>query len=174
MIDLHVHSTVSDGKLTPEEVKAEYKKLGYSILAMTDHSVIVNHQHLNDPDFLMLTGAEIDATEAKPFREGSRIRKCRHLCLIAKDPNNNWLPYRDPDPHPNSLPYCENCVFDDMSCEYTTEAMNAVVAKANEKGYLVTYNHPVWSLETYPDYAPIEGVWGMEYRNSSCCAIGLR
>ena len=57
--NLHTHSTVSDGKLTPEEVKAEYKKLGYSILALTDHSVIVNHQHLNDPDFLMLTGAEI-------------------------------------------------------------------------------------------------------------------
>ena len=170
--NLHTHTTVSDGKLTPEETKALYKEQGYSILALTDHSVTVSHQYLNDPDFLLLTGVEIDATENKPFREGSKIAKCRHMCLIAKEPDNLWLPYRDRNPKECSVPYFDNCVIEGMSDEYTTEAMNAVIAKANEKGFLVTYNHPVWSLENYADYAPMKGLWGMEYRNSGCIAAG--
>jgi hypothetical protein len=59
------------------------------------------------------------------------------------------------------VPYVDGCTYGDMPCEYTAEAINAVVAKANEKGYLVTYNHPVWSLENYNDYAPMKGLWGM-------------
>ena len=35
--NMHCHSTISDGKLTPEELKAAYKAQGYSVLAITDH-----------------------------------------------------------------------------------------------------------------------------------------
>ena len=35
--NLHCHSTVSDGKLTPAELKDAYKNHGYSILCITDH-----------------------------------------------------------------------------------------------------------------------------------------
>ena len=38
--NLHCHTTVSDGSMTPEEVKAHYKAAGYSILALTDHHII--------------------------------------------------------------------------------------------------------------------------------------
>ena len=31
--NLHCHTTLSDGKLTPEQVKEEYMKRGYSIVA---------------------------------------------------------------------------------------------------------------------------------------------
>ena len=37
IIDLHVHSTESDGTLTPEELVAEAKKAGLSAFALTDH-----------------------------------------------------------------------------------------------------------------------------------------
>ena len=57
--NLHCHSTVSDGKLSPEELKEEYKKLGYHCLALTDHEVCFSHQELNDENFLMLTGYEM-------------------------------------------------------------------------------------------------------------------
>lgn len=33
--NLHTHSTVSDGKLSPEELKQEYKSRGYSVLRFT-------------------------------------------------------------------------------------------------------------------------------------------
>lgn len=37
--NLHCHSTNSDGKLSPEEVKALYKANGYSIVAYTTTSI---------------------------------------------------------------------------------------------------------------------------------------
>ena len=33
--NLHTHSTISDGKLTPQELKEAYKSKGYSILSIT-------------------------------------------------------------------------------------------------------------------------------------------
>ena len=35
--NLHCHSTVSDGKKTPEELKEFYRSHGYSAVAFTDH-----------------------------------------------------------------------------------------------------------------------------------------
>ena len=34
------------------------------------------------------------------------------------------------------------------------------------------YNHPTWSCQSYPDYAPLKGLWGMELRNTECCCVG--
>ena len=58
--NLHCHSTVSDGRLSPEEVKNVYKKKGYSVVAFTDHDVLVPHPELDDEDFLPLNGYEIE------------------------------------------------------------------------------------------------------------------
>ena len=35
--NLHCHTTLSDGNWTPEQVKEEYKKRGYSVIAITDN-----------------------------------------------------------------------------------------------------------------------------------------
>lgn len=37
MIDLHVHSTFSDGSLTPEQLIEEARRIGLSAMALTDH-----------------------------------------------------------------------------------------------------------------------------------------
>lgn len=169
--NFHTHSTVSDGKLTPEELRDAYKAEGYSILAITDHSVMVQHQHLNQPDFLLLTGAEVDTDDREAPDGNVRRRQC-HLCLLSKDPARQWVPFRDPYPIPSSIPYVP--LNEDSGCsrEYSPENINAIIAECNRQGFLVTYNHPCWSLESYPEYAPMEGLWGMEYRNSGCIAIG--
>lgn len=39
-IDLHVHSTASDGRLTPEEVVAKAAELGLKVMALTDHDTV--------------------------------------------------------------------------------------------------------------------------------------
>ena len=36
-IDLHMHSTASDGTLSPEEILAEAESLGLQVFALTDH-----------------------------------------------------------------------------------------------------------------------------------------
>lgn len=168
--NFHTHSTVSDGKLTPEELRAAYKERGYSILAITDHSVMVEHQALNQPDFLLLTGVEIDVEESD--NEVNLYDRKLHMCLIGKDPKRQWIPFRDPRPIPVSVPYEAGCEIEGMPRIYDPEHINQVIAECNRQGFLVIYNHPCWSLESYPDYAPMEGLWGMEYRNSASIAQG--
>ena len=70
--NLHCHSTVSDGKLSPAEVKATYQALGYQIVAYTDHEILVPHKDLSDENFLALHGVEVTfetAIEGVPWPE---------------------------------------------------------------------------------------------------------
>ena len=39
-IDLHIHTTMSDGALTPKEVIDEAEKNGVSVIAIADHDTI--------------------------------------------------------------------------------------------------------------------------------------
>lgn len=163
--NLHTHSTVSDGKLTPEQVKAFYKDHGYSILAITDHNITLDHTHMSEPDFLMLTGAEMDIPVAN-------ARKTCHLCMLSRDPHLQWIPFRDRDVLPHMDAYIDLCECENLPQVYSPESINQIIAKANEKGFLVTYNHPTWSLEYYEDYSKYQGLWAMEYMNSGSLAGG--
>lgn len=165
---LHTHSTVSDGSLTPVEVRDAYRAKGYSILALTDHSVMVSHQELNLEDFLMITGSEIDIEEPG-FTRG----KCRHFCLLSKDPLQQWVPFKDPAPIEATVPYEATNEFGNCVRAYDYDAINEVIAACNRRGCLVTYNHPAWSSECYEDYAPMEGVWALEHRNTSGISCGF-
>jgi hypothetical protein len=51
--NMHCHSTCSDGKQTPEELKALYKAHGYSFLAITDHDHLNGHKDLDDESFFV-------------------------------------------------------------------------------------------------------------------------
>ena len=56
--ELHIHTTVSDGTNTPEELKKLHKEQGYSIIAITDHDILLPHNELTDENFLAITAAE--------------------------------------------------------------------------------------------------------------------
>ena len=58
--NLHCHTVVSDGALTPEQVKEAYQKEGYSIVAFTDHRQYCKHEELNDDRFLSIAAFEAD------------------------------------------------------------------------------------------------------------------
>lgn len=162
--NLHTHSTCSDGLLTPTELKEAYKSRGYQILALTDHEVCVPHPELNDPDFLALTSYELSV-------DGPG--KCYHLNFIAKDPDNRWQHFCRAQCAWGAVNYIDQVVCDgDMPRQYTTEFVNDLIAKANRKGFLVTYNHPTWSQQSYPDYAGLKGLWGVEVYNHACNCVG--
>lgn len=93
--NLHCHTTVSDGRLTPEEVKTAYKNEGYSIVAYTDHNVLVSHQNLTDDCFLALNGMELDVSEGENGIEKSEYNKTCHICFVALSPDN--LEVKDTD-----------------------------------------------------------------------------
>lgn len=167
--NLHTHSTISDGQLPPAEVKAYYKERGYSILSLTDHNIVVDHSNLNDEDFLMLTGAEYNINESDiPVSH----YKTYHLNFIAKKPDILWQPFAAENYREDVLPYLEQAEIENLPRVYNTDAVNAIIARANEKGHLVLYNHPVWSLQDYTDYAPLKGLWGMELCNYSSVVAG--
>ena len=44
--DLHMHTTYSDGKLTPEELIAAAKAAGLRYIAITDHDTVDGVAHL--------------------------------------------------------------------------------------------------------------------------------
>lgn len=168
--NLHTHSTISDGKLTPAQVKDAYKAKGYHILAITDHNIIVDHSAMTEPDFLMLTGVEVNHNHQnyRPRFDG----QVYHLNLIAKRPDNLWFPGTPEKRFPLSQEYKDKMQYEGMSSTYSPDAVNTMIAKANENGFLVMYNHPTWSCQTYPDYAPLKGLWAVELRNSECCMLG--
>ena len=85
--NLHSHSTLSDGKKTPEELKQMYKDQGYSILAITDHEVPKNHSKMNDKDFIMVTGYEV-YVRTDPNYVYDVYAKEIHMNFFAKNPEN--------------------------------------------------------------------------------------
>lgn len=167
--NLHTHTTISDGKLSPQEVKQAYKAQGYNIICLTDHNVIVDHSDMNDPDFLMLTGMELNVNASDKSAVGGQTY---HLNLISKKPNNLWSPAKVFRRYPGSAEYEDKMQCENMDLQCNPYSINAMIEKANEKGFLVMYNHPTWSCQSYPDYASLKGLWGLELRNTECCLLG--
>ena len=170
--NLHTHSTLSDGNLTPEELKREYKARGYSILAITDHEVLVDHSDLNDDSFLTITSYELY------INEGGRIwnhTRTAHLNFYAKDPHNVTQVCYDPKYlFANAVSLAGQVKYTGAyyEREYTPECINEMIRLANENGFLVCYNHPAWSLENYEQYSRYEGIFAMEVFNTGCYREG--
>lgn len=172
---MHTHSTVSDGKFSPEEVKRMYMEQGYSIIAYTDHEILIPHNDLSDENFLALTSYEVSLSEKREGPSGSR--RCCHLNVYAKDPEQVRsavfsMRYVKNERMQALVP--EEAKEVDYVREYDTDAINDLIARANADGCLVCFNHPVWSQQNYPDYAGLKGLWGMEVYNYSCEVYGYR
>ena len=90
--NLHCHTNLSDGYLTPEEVKSLYKSHGYSIVAFTDHDILIPHKDLQDDSFLPLNGMEF--TLVSPEEEAGLPGKhpTIHLCMIGLEEDNITMP----------------------------------------------------------------------------------
>ena len=168
--NLHSHTNRSDGRLTAPEMKAAYKNAGYQILAITDHESPKAYPELTDPDFLMLTGYEV-YIRPDPLCRGNVYAPEIHLNLFAKDPLNETIicfneastKYRTPE---------ERALLKKAGSqrqrEYTTEYINEVIQTARENGYLVSYNHPVWSMESQERVLSYEGCFSLEIMNGGC------
>ncbi len=65
MIDLHTHSTFSDGSDTPEGLIEQAHKIGLTAIALTDHDTVNGCAHLQKaaakyPDLLAINGCELN------------------------------------------------------------------------------------------------------------------
>ncbi len=166
--NLHCHSTLSDGSKTPEELKEMYKRHGYSILAITDHERPADHTYMTDGNFLMLTGYEVYIRADKNAAYDVYSSKEVHLNLFARDPHNlSYVCY--------NKPYCKYLPRDkhdtlvkvgsEAPREYTTEYINSFIRTAKDNGYIVSYNHPCWSMVAEADVLDTEGCFSLEMVN---------
>jgi len=168
--NLHSHSVLSDGMLTPEEMKERYKRNGYSILAVTDHEVPRKHPELNDEEFLTITGYEGYIRQYPDARSDPYAREI-HMCLFARDPDNETMICYNPG-------YCRYLSEEEQAAlkkagsqrprEYSREYINEYIRTARENGYIVTYNHPFWSMESEADIMAYEGYFSLEIHNTAC------
>ena len=163
--NLHCHSTCSDGKLTPQQLKQAYKDHGYHVLCISDHEATNDFTAMSEPDFLMLTGYE---AYIRPNYVYDRYGPEVHLNLLARDPHNVSLVYY----HPVSSRYLSPeqhasipKVGPLVEREYTVEFINEFIRVARENGYLVTYNHPVWSMESEERIMAYQGWSSLEICN---------
>lgn len=71
-IDLHIHTTASDGSLAPQEVVRRARRAGLAAIAITDHDTVEGVRQLIShglPDDLgFITGVEISSLPPAPYR----------------------------------------------------------------------------------------------------------
>lgn len=175
--NLHCHTTLSDGKHTREEVKEDYKAKGYSVVAFTDHEFVVNNSDLNDENFLAITSTELAIKEdsKQSTLKNLKMKVC-HLNFYSPTPDNTITPcYSSIYNHYVREDTKDLVKFDkEWKRAHTTRGINKMIREGNKKGYLVSFNHPSWSLETERDYIGLEGVWAVELYNHSVVNGGGR
>ena len=176
--NLHCHSTNSDGRATPEDIKREYKARGYSIVAFTDHDHVVDMSYLDDESFLTVTSAELSVWDSEhlvwtPDTRGSI--PVTHLNLYAKDQHNDITPFMDAELDKKCPDALRPQIKYDGNSEriYTPEWISSMVKKAHELGYLVSYNHPNWSIENATSYMKYDGFDFVEIHNTGCVKHGF-
>ena len=137
--NLHSHSTVSDGVLSPSELAKGYFVHGYDFLSMSDHNVFVPHNELPEDQILLMTGVEHDI-EYSPD-------KCTHVVGTGA-PEKKETGYE-----------CRRY----SSKELTDQAL---IDMKREDGQFVMLAHPVWSRMEPEEIAALRGYHAIEVYNN--------
>ncbi len=174
--NLHCHTTYSDGRATPETVKEEYKKQGYSVVAFTDHQHLINMKHLSDEDFIAITACEMSIMGPKvdtfsPAPSGKQM----HISFFAKNPDCDITPCYSASKDWYKFDDVRHLVKSNgnYSATFSTEGINEMVKIGHEMGFLVSLNHPAWSLLTAKDYLDYDGFDFIEVHNSGSLLSGF-
>lgn len=178
--NLHCHTTISDGKQTPEQVKEFFKSRGYSAVCYTDHEVLVGHEDLCDEDFIALHGYEVAIKKDEGGHTGL-FMPVYHFNIIAKTQSQRYMPrfYRDnPSCAGDSRRWIHEVgVYDKTGddyidhTEYNIDWINEYLAGVKAGGYLITYNHPMWSMQSALDYAGLQNIHAIEAINGGCIVL---
>lgn len=147
--NLHTHSTLSDGRLDPEEVCRRYRAEGYDFIALTDH-------------FLGLFGYPV--ADTGPFRGKG------FTTLLGAELHSGALPNGDiwhvlavglpQDFAPAQAP--------DFAPAEGQESGPDIARRAREAGAFVAVAHPHWSGLTLEDALSLDAAHAVEAYNHGC------
>ena len=91
-IDLHIHTTASDGSFTPQEILSRAQRLKLKAIAITDHDTVAGSKDALrsgiPPALKFLTGVEISTTPP-PFYPGSGSFHLLGYSIHLDDPKLN-------------------------------------------------------------------------------------
>ena len=88
--NLHMHTSLSDGRLSPENAIRIYREAGYDFISLTDHWKC-GRTELLKKDFLLLSGCEYDS--------GNDVRQgIYHIVGIGMETEPKLRPFHDASP----------------------------------------------------------------------------
>ena len=136
--NLHTHSTLSDGRLTPEEVIEAYASEGYDVLAMTDHHQVNDVTQWDNRGMIVIQGAELHPDLAPG-------RSKWHLVAL-------------------NLPLDFKCLRPFETGETAQQVIDAVAAA----GGITEVAHPHWCAFSAEDIKDLENYFALEVYNTEC------
>jgi hypothetical protein len=152
--NLHTHTTLSDGKLSPEKTIQVYKDLGYDFLSLTDHVYFSKHKDLSSMGLTLIPGTELDIYEL------GDNHIVHHMVGLQADIEDDLI---------NEGRININ-IENDLSI---AEKGKAYAHLLKDKGMISIYCHPSWSRVEIGDIKPIMAMntdkpFAIEVYNNGC------
>ncbi len=159
--NLHCHSTISDGALSPDEIVELYKNHDYNFLSFSDHEHFTHHTKYDDSKFLIFPGFE---WATQPPRGG---RTYHFLGLQGS------TKYRDQATQPllKHGDKFQRGEYSEDPAAYRRTAQQ-MIDQLKASGNMVVLNHPVWSRTELEDFVGLDGYFAMEVFNTTCDCEG--
>ncbi len=158
--NLHCHTTVSDGMLTPDEIVEHYKENGYHFLSISDHDIYSNYgDQYNSENFLLLPSVEYSAILYE--KKGSNKRyKVHHMHGLLGTKEIQEEACAGLYQHMEYIPPMK--FFESWDGKKVTQEMADML---KNHGNIVTYNHPIWSRVSGEEFMDTEGISSLEIFN---------
>lgn len=153
--NLHTHSTLSDGRLPPDEVCRRYRAQGYDFIALTDHFVglygypVADTAAFRGDGFTTIFGAEL---HSGAMANG----KIWHILAVGLPPD--FAPANAPDFAPVA----------------GQESGPELARRARATGAFVAVAHPHWGGLSLADALSVEAAHAVEIYNHGCAVEAAR
>lgn len=151
--NFHCHTTISDGKLSPEETVRAYKAKGYDFMALTDHNIYNALTQIGQESMLIIPGAEMHCLFEKKI--GSDVFKATHH-MVCLDPGKNQP----------GKPFAQGEKFTNFVAEDGRQGLRIMQAFIENRRCVAIYCHPDWSRVELEDIQTLDGFAAMEIFNT--------
>ena len=148
-VQLHCHTTRSDGKLTPKELLYAYAEEHFDLVAITDHRFYNRENFAPETGIVIIPGMEIDTI----FESDDSGLRCFHTLVLG--PNDGTNGYAQ-DERVASTPYND------------PEKFRSALDEAHARNNITIYCHPEWSRTPARCFEDLGGYSAMEIWNSTC------
>ena len=173
--NLHCHTMFSDGDKTPEEIKRIYLSAGYSIVAYSDHNILVDHSELNDDRFLAMIATEYNVT--KETDGHGPFHPSYHINFFPRHAHTVRLPAFDPSyifGKSKERMRAEQKYIGSPDYKRSYENVQEMLDIFRKNDFIAMLNHPTWSGQTAADYMNLDSFFAVELYNHGCYTEGYQ